>query len=333
MPDRTSALDGLVFVGDRCRDHSPSSGYDQVCAIFPDAGWLSGRTLAAGELLWHRTSETNLGSESVLFHVLYGDCSGRSAPRALRTRYPKATIVASVHQPVARMLADSTAWDALAHVDAVITVSKDQADDLSRERLTPSVHAIPHGVWMRSFRRPSAHTTERDGVLLVGNYLRDWALAKRAVETLAAQGVRSIILGSAVPPDLFISSDLIQRTPRVTEPELAALYESSAAMLLPVLDATASNALLEAMAAGCPVICPALPSLVDEYLGDGSDSFEPGRPDQAVTKLLSYVRDPSRRERRSQKLMQRVERFDWSSLRDRFAATYAEVLARRPVRS
>ena len=81
------------------------------------------------------------------------------------------------------------------------------------------------------------------------------------------------------------------------------------------------------MAAGCPVICPRLPSLVDEYLGDDLDAFDPGRHDVAVARLLHYVRDPGARQARAQALRARVQRFDWGHLQARYAALFEAVSA------
>jgi glycosyltransferase involved in cell wall biosynthesis len=188
---------------------------------------------------------------------------------------------------------------------------------------------VPHGVWTHVFRPPSASApAARDSVLLVGNYLRDWAGTRQIVEMLAAEDVRSVVLGSAAPDRLSVRDPLVEISPRVCEAELAALYDRSAALLLPVLEATASNALLEAMAAGCPVICPRFPSLVDEYLGDAADSYTQGRYDEAVARVLAYVLEPERRAARSRALIKRADLFDWARLRPLLAATYREIADR-----
>ena len=111
-------------------------------------------------------------------------------------------------------------------------------------------------------------------VLLVGNYLRDWPATERIVELLARRGVRCRLVGTNAPRERYEDHPTITVAPPLSEPELAAAYDASAALLMPVLEATASNALLEAMSAGCPVVCSAAPSLVDEYIGDRVDAFE-----------------------------------------------------------
>jgi glycosyltransferase involved in cell wall biosynthesis len=319
---------GLIFVGDRCRDHSSSSGYDQLCTVFPDAGWLSGRQLCAGRLAWIRPPAGSDGPGSV-FHVLYGDCSGSALPAILRARWPRATIVSTVHQPIDRLTKDEAGLRALDAVDAIITVSREQASQLANLSLTASLHALPHGVWTTVFRPESGPAqSDRKEILIVGTYLRDWRLARRVVGTLARAGVRSRVLGVSASEQLAVDHPLVTVTPRVSEAELVQLYDRSAALFLPVVGATASNALLEAMAVGCPVVCTRFPPLVEEYLGDDSDAFAPQEEDRAVDLLLHYVADPARRNARSPTLIRRAQAFDWSRLRAQYAQTYQAILAR-----
>jgi glycosyltransferase involved in cell wall biosynthesis len=318
----------LVFVGDRCCDHSPSSGYDQICSLFPEAGWLSGRALEEGRIVWHREPASFSERGLNVFHVIYGDCSGKPLPRLLRERFPAALIVSSAHQPIRRLAGDEVALAALKESDAIITVCEEQRREIAELALQAPVYAVPHGVWTDVFRPTSASNgVQRTNVLFVGSFLRDWEEAKQVAAELARAGVRPIALGAG-PRQHLVGDELsIEVAPRVSEEELARMYHHAPAVFLPFLEATASNALLEAMAAGCPVVCRRLPSLVDEYLGDESSSYEAGRFDVAAARLLYYVNNPSAREAKSRELLARAAQFDWSRLRDRCAAVYDEVVA------
>lgn len=327
----------LVFVGHRCCDHSPSSGYDQVCALFPEAGWLNGPELVAGRIAWFRepapiddVADADDGA-SQIFHVFYGDCSGRALPALLRERFPQGIVVSTVHQPVARLRDDPGGLASLYAVDGIITVSEVQAKQLAGLRLDAAIRAVPHGVWTQVFRpRVPVRSEARRRVLLVGNYLRDWAGTAEILRRLCDAGVGATVVGAAAADRLAVRHPLVELRQGVPEAELAALYDKSAALLLPVLDATASNALLEAMAAGCPVICPRLPSLVEEYLGDDVDAYEPGRYDQAADLATTYAGEPERRAARSPVLLQRAERFDWLRLRPMLRSAYEEFAHRAP---
>lgn len=306
-------MNELVFVGDRCNDHSPSSGYDQVCSLVPEAGWLSGRALEAGRIEWHR--EPRPGCEPRVFHVIYGDCSGKATVSLLRQRFPGAKIISSAHQPVVRLRDDAPAMAALRASDAIITVSEAQVGELAALGFDLPIFSIPHGVWTRTFEPidPEAEL-RRTEVAIVGSFLRDWPAAREVAARLSRAGVRVIALGAGARKNLAADDPSYEVSPRLSEDELARLYHRAAALFLPFLEATASNALLEAMAAGCPVVCPKMPSLVDEYLGDDRDAYERDDHDGAAARLLAYVEDPAVRAARSRQLRARVAAFDWSQL-------------------
>jgi glycosyltransferase involved in cell wall biosynthesis len=268
--------------------------------------------------------------------VFYGDCSGSGLHAILRARFPQAIIVSTVHQPISRLEQDPAGWASLHAVDAIITVSQIQASQLADRGLTASIHVVPHGVWTGAFHPASVSDRDqpiRESVLLVGNYLRDWNATRQAVQMFAKAGIKSVVLGSAAANHLHVRDPRVEISSRVSEVELARLYDRSAALLLLVEEATASNALLEAMSAGCPVVCPQFPSLVDEYLGDRVDSFAHERIDIAFARVLRYIRDPACRAARSQALMHRAEAFDWLRLRPSYAAVYKEILNRTHARS
>jgi glycosyltransferase involved in cell wall biosynthesis len=188
--------------------------------------------------------------------------------------------------------------------------------------VTAPVHTIPHGVRTDVFR-PSPgcrHEPRRQSILLVGTYLRDWPAARRIVRQLTVAGVGSVVLGVA-SEQLHVDDRLVELGPRVSEAELVRHYDEAVALLLPVLDGTASNALLEAMSAGCPVVCPRLPAMV-EFLGDDEDCYPPGDEDVAVARILSYVRNPAARRARSAVLRRRAKRFDWAWMRAPLEAVY-----------
>jgi glycosyltransferase involved in cell wall biosynthesis len=320
-------LINLIFVGDRCNDHSPNSGYDQVCSLFPDAGWLSGRALEAGRLEWRRESKETATTANQVLHVIYGDCSGKALPELLRKRFPEARIVSSVHRPIHRLKEDGVACAALRASDAIVAMAEVQARELADLELDATISFIPHGVWTKAFRPASSFSGQRrQEVLLVGSFLRDWDGAKHVGALLAQAGVRSVAVGAGARDNLAGNDSHIDVLPRVSECELVEMYQRSAAVFLPFMDATASNALLEAMSAGCPVICPRMPSLIG-YLGDDSDSFDPGRYDIAASRILHHVRNPSERDARARCLMARAEAFDWSRLKPQYEAIYDHVVA------
>ena len=72
------------------------------------------------------------------------------------------------------------------------------------------------------------------------------------------------------------------------------------------------NILLEALAAGHPVIvsnCPPLP----EFAGDAAVYFDPRSPEQLADKLCEVLGDPRLRKELSERALERSRMYDWQS--------------------
>lgn len=321
----------LVLAGHRCGEHSPNSGYDQLAAVFPSSGWLDGRDLVAGRITWQRpctdACDAVLSEPDVVFHVFYGDCSGRQLPPLLRARFPLATIVATVHQPGDRLAVDPDVRDALAPVDGIVALSSTQVSALRGLHVSAPMRVVAHGVWTQVFR-PLHSRVRRDTVLFVGTYLRDWPGMRAVIDRLTALGVRCVVVGTA-SAHLDGANPLVDTIGRVDEPELIRRYDAAAAMVLPVVDATACNAMLEAMAVGCPVVHPALAALGEYYPPDTADCYERGDHAAAAGRAAAYVRHPAVRDHRSSALIQHAQRFDWARLRPELLAAYESFAAAR----
>jgi glycosyltransferase involved in cell wall biosynthesis len=89
-------------------------------------------------------------------------------------------------------------------------------------------------------------------------------------------------------------------------------------------------ALLEAMAAGRPVVAPALPGLAEVIVDGATGYLVAGDKPDLATAIVALIRDPGRRRAMGQRARQRVqERFDVGRMVEATARVYQEALAPR----
>jgi glycosyltransferase involved in cell wall biosynthesis len=83
--------------------------------------------------------------------------------------------------------------------------------------------------------------------------------------------------------------------------------------------------LLEAMAAGAPVVCSALPELV-EAGGDALLAVDRPTPERLAAAVRALLTDPERRERLSRAARRRAEGYAWPAVADAVDEVYAGLL-------
>ncbi len=121
------------------------------------------------------------------------------------------------------------------------------------------------------------------------------------------------------PPGVVIEGGL-------TDEALREAYRDADALLLPLSDATANNAILEAMACGRPVVSTDVGG-VAEMTGEAALLAPPGDARALADAVLALAADPARAAALGRAGRARAEALDWRVIAARHAALY-ERLAR-----
>ncbi|WP_198378894.1 glycosyltransferase, partial [Neoroseomonas rubea] len=171
-------------------------------------------------------------------------CAGGRRPR----------LVATFHQPAA-LLGAMVAPRWLARLDAAVILCEAQRPALADHLPADRLHVIPHGI-DTDFFTPGPRGATPEGafrLLSVGHWLRDHATGFAAVEMLRQAGLPvALRLITPEPPTAPPEGTVAESG--LSDVALRQAYRDADAVLLPLRDATANNAILEAMACGRPVI-------------------------------------------------------------------------------
>ena len=210
----------------------------------------------------------------------------------------------------------------------------------------------------RAWGRP-AHRLLETGVRAVGTPRR-WADRAPgpfrllwAGEVVSRKGIRLVLrahrqLAERAGPEVELvvagdgpEMDRVRRTPgvralgRIERPELLALYHRVDAFAFTSLRDTSGNVMLEALAAGLPVVYLDHQGAHDIGSPDSGIAVPVTAPQQSVDGLADAVTnlatDPALYDRLSQGAIRRAERFRWRANGDAVNGLYADVLGLSPL--
>jgi glycosyltransferase involved in cell wall biosynthesis len=182
----------------------------------------------------------------------------------------------------------------LQSLGGIVCLGEGQAEYFRTVSDSP-VHLIRHGV-RHDFFRPPEDGGSREGnrLLFVGQWLRDFETLADAM-ALVWSGRPDVLLDCVVPRSAR-HSDALRRLAmdhRVTwhaelsDEQLRDLYQAADLLFLPVSDAVANNAVLEALASGLPVVATDVGSMA-EYVPSGAGEL--CRPRDASSHADSLAR-------------------------------------------
>jgi glycosyltransferase involved in cell wall biosynthesis len=242
-------------------------------------------------------------------------------------------LVFVAHQPPAWYRLNWRDFRVFDHVGAVVCLSSNQAD-FFESVCECRVIRLHHGVCHHYFQPAGGDFTATNPprLLFVGLWLRDFAVLEASMAELWRR-CPELRLDCVVPnhgrndPAVFrLARDARVHWHESLPPEsLRALYQQALLLFLPLIDATANNAIVEAVACGLPVVTSDVGG-VSEYLPAGGGTLCPAGDSGAhVSAVIDWLENPVRRFEAAKVLrVHAVERLDWNCI----AVEFHDCLAR-----
>jgi glycosyltransferase involved in cell wall biosynthesis len=175
-----------------------------------------------------------------------------------------------------------------------IALGQEQVPILKKILGHDRINVIPHGVDTNYFK-PNDHVEQNDKiVLIVGNWMRDFELARTLAEIFYTRDKDIKFIVVSLESNRFYFKDLknVSFFSKINDDELLQLYNKAQILFLPLKGAIANNALLEAMSCNLPILISNIPTLHHFKSIEGIFFFD-NKIDEIVSKISQLIIDNS----------------------------------------
>ena len=162
--------------------------------------------------------------------------------------------------------------------------------------------------------------------LIVGYTERDHSFLAGLMRKIPPGVLHLKIAGSQEQLAVYEGCPCVEVLSRLTDEDLRNVYRSSDLLVMPMLDCTANNAVLEAMACGTPVITNRVGG-IPEYVSESSSYIMDGKKeDEWIDCLKEISRNKSELRVKRVPVRKWVETFDWHEVATLYLGLYKEAM-------
>lgn len=252
----------------------------------------------------------------------YAGCLAK-APSDVRSR-----LIVCMHQPPSWHRLHWRNHQCLDGLGGIACLSDELAGYMKSVTST-HVFTVRHGVAL-DFFKPSDGPSPSPGVklLLVGQWLRDFDTLVKAFDIINTS-ISSVQLDCVIPRFARTSENLLRlaRFPNVrwhsdlSAEQLRSLYQEATLLFLPLVDATANNTIVEALACGLPIISSAVGGISAYVQEPFGKLCRVGDPEDHAQAAMTWLMDPAGHLFRKKEARSFAEaRLDWPTIAEKFKA-------------
>jgi glycosyltransferase involved in cell wall biosynthesis len=265
-------------------------------------------------------------------HFIWGEFASPRHPAWFRKRAQR--LIGTFHASARKLpLVLGDRYRALEHFDGITLMSESQRP-FFMERGVPEdqIRVILHGVDTDYFQPPTVRQPRREALrgLMVGKTERDHALMKAVLDRLpegvldmtilTAKEQRTYYYGGQAPHTVFPD--------HLSDQGLLDAYQQADLLVMPMIDCTANNAVLEAMACGTPVMVNRVGG-IEEYVDPSCNVvLEEHTVEGWVDQIIDCHRERERLEQQREMVRQWAEGFAWDIMAEQYLQFYKDLGAK-----
>jgi glycosyltransferase involved in cell wall biosynthesis len=262
-------------------------------------------------------------------HFLWGEFASPRLPGLLRRKGHRLT--GTFHCGARRQASVLGRSRCIGSFDRLAVVSRSQIPFFVQNGFAESnISFLPLGVDTGYFCPAADVQREQTGPLraiLVGQTERDHEFMAQVMRSLPANTAKLTLCTHAEYHALYAGLPSVSISPRLADDALLRLYQEADVMVMPMLDCTANDAMLECMACGTPVLTNGVGG-VPEYVDSTCNFVTNGKKvGEWVSLLTDMARNRQELARRRAAVRTWAETFGWTTLAPKYMAFYEQVMS------
>ena len=288
------------------------------------AGLYDSQSVQKEVELFFRLKKSSI-KEKTIVHYLNGERDIRYLLKN-KNKNKQLKFCATFHKPpeVLRKIIKETSY--LKKLDGVICVGQNQVDFLRNWLDLEHVSYIPHGVDTRFFHPLNKKKLSKN-MLFVGQHLRDFEMLNTTLPIILAEDKNAsidIILKKEYKEKIKLpNSNRIRIHSGIGDNQLKTFYQKATFLYLPLLDSTACNSILEALACGLPVLTSNVGGN-QAYLNCGG-GFLLSDKDEFSQLALELLKDSDRCDLLSKEARLQALKYDWGNIAADIISFYKKI--------